>query len=179
VLLQIDKLKRRPRRIEIDAPAADFPVLRELIELGTVAFEEPIHGTLTATWAGNIIEVSGNLETRVTSSCARCLKPITSHLDIEPLLCYSELTGDEEIVADEVELEGDELGLIRFSGTEIDLQPDIEQEVVMALPQQLLCQERCKGLCPLCGIDLNHGQCRCEPPVFHAGLAALKNFRVE
>ena len=69
--------------------------------------------------------------------------------------------------------------LPRYTGTEIDLRPDIEQEIIMALPQQQLCAEDCRGLCPSCGIDLNQGQCDCERPVFHTGLAALKNFRIE
>ena len=179
MLIQIDKLKRRPRQIEIDEQASEFSVLRELIDQGTVVFEDNIRGTLTATWAGKIVEVAGNLRTTITSSCGRCLKPITSHLQIEVLLCYSDLAGDEEHVAEEVELNSEDLGLITYSGTEIDLRPDIQQEIIMAIPQQLVCEDACRGLCPNCGIDLNRGRCTCEPPVFHAGLAALKNFRLE
>ena len=179
MLIQIDRLKRRPRQIEINEQASDFPVLRELTEQGTIVFEDAIRGTLTASWAGKIVEVAGHLETSVTSTCARCLKPISSHLEIEVLLCYTELAADEERVADEVEIQSEELGLITFSGTEIDLRPDVEQEVVMVLPQQLLCEDGCKGLCPVCGIDLNRERCTCELPVFHPGLAALKNFRLE
>lgn len=179
MIIQIDKLKRQPRQIEIDEQASGFSVLHELAEQETVVFEDAIRGTLTATWAGKIVEVSGHLETTVTLSCARCLKSITSHLEIEALLCYSELAVDEEHVAEEVEIQSEDLGLITFSGTEIDLRPDVEQEIIMALPQQLLCEEGCKGLCPVCGIDLNLGSCKCVPPVFHAGLAALKNFRLE
>ena len=179
MIIQIDKLKRRPRQIEIDEQASGFPVLRELTEQAAVVFEDAIRGTLTATWAGKIVEVAGNLETTVTILCARCLKPITSHLEIEALLCYSDLAVNEEQVAEEVEIQSEDLGLITFSGTEIDLRPDIEQEIVMALPQQLLCEDGCKGLCPVCGIDLNRGRCSCTPPVFHAGLAALKNLRLE
>ena len=179
MLIQIDKLKRRPRQIELDEHASGFAVLRDLVDQGAIDFEERIRGTLTASRAGKIIEVSGLLETTVTSSCRRCLKPVTSHLEIEVLLCYSDLSDEEAEVAEELEIQREELGLIAFSGTEIDLRPDIEQEIIMALPQQLLCAEHCRGLCPSCGIDLNQDQCRCEQPVLHAGLAALKNFRIK
>jgi uncharacterized protein len=179
VLIQIDKLKRRPRRIEIGEDASGFAVLRELIDQGTVEFKAPIRGTLSATWAGSIIEVAGHLSTTVTLSCRRCLKPVTSHLEIAILLCYSELAEHDDAVAEELEIRSEELGLITFSGPEIDLRPDIEQEIVMALPPQLLCEEDCRGLCPSCGIDLNQAQCACEKPVLHAGLEALKNFRIE
>jgi len=179
VLIQIDKLKRRPRRIEIDEQATGFTFLGELIDQGTIVFKDTIHGTLTATWVGKIIEVAGNLETTVTSLCGRCLKPVVSPLHVQLLLCYSDLVNDETNVVEDLEIQGEELGLITYSGTEIDLRPDIEQEIIMALPQQLLCGDGCKGLCPVCGIDLNQGHCTCDPPVFHAGLAALKSFRVE
>ncbi len=179
MLIQIDKLKRRPRKIEFDEDASDFTVLRDLVDQGVVDFDDTIHGNLTTSWAGNIIEVAGNLETTVISSCGRCLKPVSSHLEIEVLLCYSDQSDDATDLTEETEIPREEVGLIQFSGTEIDLRPDIEQEIIMALPQQLLCSEECRGLCPSCGIDLNEGQCHCERPVFHAGLAALKNFRIE
>ncbi len=179
MLIQIDKLKRRPRQIEIDEDASGFTVLRDLVDQGAVDFKDRIRGSLTASWVGQIIEVTGHLETTVALACGRCLKPVTSHLEMELLLCYSDLSGDQAAVAEQLELQREDLGLISFAGPEIDLRPDIEQEIIMALPQHLLCTAQCRGLCPLCGIDLNQGQCRCEKPVFHAGLAALKNFRIE
>ena len=180
VLIQIDKLKRRPRQIVIDEQATDFAILHDLVEEGTILFSEKIHGTLEAVWAGDIIEVTGRLATTVTSSCGRCLVPVTEQLIIPVLLCYAGLDDDGELtVAEDVELTNQELGLITYSGTEIDLRPDLEQEIIMALPQQTLCDESCKGLCPVCGRNLNQGGCECAPPVFHAGLAALKNFKAE
>jgi uncharacterized protein len=34
---------------------------------------------------------------------------------------------------------------------------------MLALPSRRLCREECKGLCPVCGADLNAGECACEP----------------
>jgi len=180
VLIQIDKLKRRPRQINLNEQATDFPVLRELIEQGTVAFNEAISGTLEVTWAGDVIEVAGLLTTQVTSPCSRCLMPVVGQLEIQVILCYAGKEDSEEAApGEDIEIQSEELGLIPFSGPEIDLRPDLDQEIIMALPQQPLCQETCKGLCPLCGCNLNQVSCDCEPPVFHAGLGALKNFKVK
>ena len=179
MLLKIDELKGRPRQIEIDEQAANFEVLHELIDQGALEFKAPVRGLLNATWAGSIIEVAGQLETTVILPCGRCLTPVASHLVIDVLICYSDLADDDGAAAEELEVRGEELGLITYTGTEIDLRPDVEQDIIMALPQQLLCADDCRGLCPTCGIDLNQGQCQCERPVFHAGLAALKNFRIE
>jgi uncharacterized protein len=179
VLIQIDKLKRRPRQIAIDEQAVDFLLLRALIDQGAVAFNEKICGSLEVARAGDIIEVSGRLKTTVTSFCSRCLTPVTDQIELPVMLCYAGVDdGDEAPVAEEVEIQTEELGLISFSGNEIDLRPDLEQEIVMAMPQRSLCREACQGLCPVCGNNLNKGQCDCESPVFHAGLAALKNFKV-
>ena len=42
MLIQIDKLKRRPRQIELDEHASGFVVLRDLVDQGAVDFEERI-----------------------------------------------------------------------------------------------------------------------------------------
>lgn len=179
MLIQTDKLKRRPRQIDIEEPARGFVVLHELIEQGVVAFNAPIRGSLTAVWAGQIIEVTGQLTTSVTIPCGRCLTPVSSDLRIDVQLCYRGRHGEEEPLPDEQEVKTEELGLIAFSGTDIDLRPDIDQEIIMALPPQVVCGSDCQGLCPVCGSNRNLEPCTCEPPVFHAGLAALKNFKVD
>jgi uncharacterized protein len=179
VLIQIDKLKRRPRQIVIDEQAADFAVLHDLIEQGAVVFNDRIHGILEATWVGDIIEVTGRLSTTVTSPCGRCLMPVTDLLNIPIMLCYAGLDEDGELPIDEdIELDSEELGLIPFSGIEIDIRSDLEQEIIMALPQRPLCNETCRGLCPVCGCNMNQEHCECVAPVFHSGLGALKNFKI-
>jgi uncharacterized protein len=179
VLIHVDKLKRQPRQIEIDESANDFPVLRDLADQGTATFDEKLNGLLTATWAGDIIEVTGHVNTVVNMSCARCLAPVSTPLEVDVQLCYSGSKDEDVDDIEDVELHSEALGLIPFSGQEIDLRSDLEQEIVMALPQQLLCRESCQGLCPVCGANQNNQQCVCEKPVLHAGLAALKDFKVE
>jgi len=180
VLIQIDKLKRRPRQIVIDEQADDFTVLHDLVTEGTILFKDKIHGNLEAAWAGDIIEVSGRLATTVTSSCGRCLMPVTEQLIIPVQLCYAGIDDDgEPALTEDIELTNGELGLIPYSGSEIDLRPDLEQEIIMALPQLTLCKNSCKGLCPVCGCNLNQASCECVLPVFHAGLSALKNFKAK
>jgi uncharacterized protein len=179
VLIQIEKLKRRPRQIVVEEQATDFPVLRELTAQSTVICNDKIRGSLEAARAGDIIEVNGHLGTTVTMPCSRCLMPVTESLDIPVMLCYAEAEADGvNATGGEVELQREDLGLIPFTGPEIDMRPDLEQEILMALPQRPLCNESCKGLCPVCGCNLNQDGCDCDLPVFHAGLAALKNFKV-
>ena len=179
MLILIDKLKRQPRQIVVDEQGADFPVLKDLIEHGDVAFNETINGTLQVTRVGDVVKVSGRLSASVTSPCGRCLTPVISQLDVPVMLCYvNDDDGKAAPLGEEDELQREELGLIQFSAPEIDLRPDLDQEIVMSLPQQPLCKETCKGLCPVCGNNLNQNSCDCESPNFHAGLAALKNIKI-
>ena len=179
MLIQIDKLKRRPRQIVIDEQATDFPILRGLVECEAIIFNDAIQGTCEATWAGDVIVVTGQLATTVTSPCCRCLAPVISQVHIPVNLSYAGKGDEDAPVVEDLEIQSEEIGLIPFSGPEIDLRPDLEQEIIMALPQQLLCREACQGLCPVCGCNLNQDSCDCEPPVFHAGLAALKSFKIK
>lgn len=180
MLLQTDKLKRRPRQIHIDEQAVCFPLLQDLVARGDVEFNANIAGTLEAVWTKKVVEVTGRLTTAVTSACSRCLTPVVRKLEIDVALSYSsDSCLEESRLADEVELAGQELALIHYSGNEIDLQPDIAEEIVMALPQQALCKESCAGLCLTCGTNLNDDQCTCGPPVLHLGLAALKNLKLK
>lgn len=36
--------------------------------------------------------------------------------------------------------------------------------VLLSRPQKYLCKEECKGLCPVCGKNLNDGECGCKVP---------------
>ncbi|RJP74921.1 MAG: DUF177 domain-containing protein [Candidatus Zixiibacteriota bacterium] len=51
---------------------------------------------------------------------------------------------------------GDEdFGIIPKGATELDLSQEIRDLVMLNLPSPLLCREDCRGLCPVCGADLN------------------------
>ena len=44
---------------------------------------------------------------------------------------------------------------------EIDLTEDIREDILITLPQRLLCKKNCKGLCFSCGQNLNLKKCSC------------------
>ncbi|MBF0572066.1 MAG: DUF177 domain-containing protein [Candidatus Omnitrophica bacterium] len=43
----------------------------------------------------------------------------------------------------------------------IDLGEEIRQEIIMANPARILCNNDCKGICPKCGVNLNTEKCKC------------------
>lgn len=88
--------------------------------------------------------VSGTVAGLAEGECARCLRPITTELEvaIQELFAYPDSTTDATT-------EQDEVG--RLQGDLIDLQPAVRDAVVLALPSSPLCRDDCAGLCPGCG----------------------------
>ncbi|MDE6735845.1 MAG: DUF177 domain-containing protein [Desulfovibrio sp.] len=44
----------------------------------------------------------------------------------------------------------------------LDLAAVCWEQFMLSLPVAPLCKEECKGLCPVCGANLNEGECGCE-----------------
>lgn len=64
-----------------------------------------------------------------------------------------------------VEVEEGDLDLFGYVGENIDLEPLVREQFVLAIPYAPLCKEDCKGLCSQCGADLNLAACSCAPLV--------------
>ena len=47
-------------------------------------------------------------------------------------------------------------------GGALDLNELAISDMLVELPTKFLCSEDCEGLCPICGHNLNHGDCGCE-----------------
>jgi uncharacterized protein len=47
----------------------------------------------------------------------------------------------------------------------LDLDQLVEEDVNLAIPSKYLCNPDCKGLCSICGKNLNENQCDCKAPV--------------
>jgi uncharacterized protein len=92
--------------------------------------------------------VTGTMSAPTTGECARCLTPITGHVEIDltELFAYPDSTTEATTEADEV-------------GHVVDNSVDLEQPIVdavgLALPFSPLCGPDCQGLCPDCGIPMS------------------------
>ena len=47
----------------------------------------------------------------------------------------------------------------------LNLDELVEEDVNLALPSKYLCNKNCKGLCSICGKNLNKSECDCKAPV--------------
>ncbi len=100
-----------------------------------------------------------------SASCDRCLEPIvkTYTIPIKRTL-VTKLFGEPN---DEI---------IQLTDYKLELKELCFTEVIVGIPNKHLCREDCKGLCPVCGKNLNFGECDCKTESVDPRLADLAQF---
>ena len=178
--IHIDQLVDTELRLEFEEKPESFPVLAQMIKKGEFDFSAPIKSRLRVFRIGDFIEVEGVFETTTHLVCGRCLKEFETRLASNIALTYTSENFDEkeDLSRDEIELSPEDAGLIPFNGDRIDLRQGVQEQVVMAIPVRPLCHEKCKGLCPQCGADLNPGDCGCDRTPRNTQFSALKNLKL-
>jgi len=140
-------------------------------------FETPLRAEVKIKKTGRSVWIEGKVETTLRLECVRCLKEFTSpfsttfDLTLHPV---KEAPSDEE-----VELGSEELESSFFEGEEIHLSEIAYEQIFLELPYQPVCQEGCKGLCPICGGDLNLSSCECVKEEFPSGFSGLKKLKLD
>ena len=56
----------------------------------------------------------------------------------------------------------------------VELDEIVISDILLNLPQKNLCRSDCKGLCQICGQNLNHGECQCDKRSVDPRLEILK-----
>jgi uncharacterized protein len=130
---------------------------------------------LRATRDGEEVRLAGTLKARVAFDCDRCLTPLSIPVEQSFDLLYVHPTRSS--ANDEKELGGDDLSVAFYQGQAIDLDDVVREQIEFALPMHRLCREDCKGLCQLCGANLNEGLCGCESKELDPRWAALKELK--
>jgi DUF177 domain-containing protein len=121
--------------------------------------------------------LAGTVKTTLELSCSRCLEPLTCPVDAAFDLRYQPRT--ENTGEDEREIQEDDLSTAFYENEEIDLGQLMREQFYLSVPMKPLCQEGCRGLCPVCGTNLNRGACACRRDWVDPRLAALKELRTK
>jgi uncharacterized protein len=69
------------------------------------------------------------------------------------------------------------MGVDIVEGEQIDLKELAREQILLNLPEQVVCSEACKGLCEKCGADRNTDECRCGNDDIDPRWAALKGLK--
>lgn len=92
--------------------------------------------------------VQSKFKANVSVQCVHCLIDFWQQLEID----FSELYAFTNRSVSES-------GLIMPEDGHIDIEPLVREYMVLEIPINPVCKPACKGLCPVCGEDLNQATC--------------------
>lgn len=159
------------RGIAVDVTLSEAEIRPEGVEAFPVDSVR-VHGTLAL--INDEFVFQGSVAGSFQYPCGRCLESAAFPFCVEAVWVFAEAVApragnrmeddaDEEVIAFAIE------------GNEIDLAPQVWEEIVLATPVKVLCREDCAGLCPQCGANLNRDMCTCrtDDSMENKGLAGL------
>ncbi len=135
--------------------------------------KQPFSGYFKLKKLGIEVKLEGFLKGVITLECDRCLAlydfPIEHkfNIDIKPLASLN-LEEEKELSEEEMEVSFYENSWISF----YDL---LKEEIFLNLPYKNLCNPDCKGICPICGANLNENPCNCKGYKKESPFSILKN----
>ena len=131
---------------------------------------------LTVKRSSMMFEMNFQIEGVVMVPCDRCLEPVATVFDLN----ISRITKGN--VTDESEVESEDLDEANYiDGYTLDVDQLVGSEILIGWPTKILCSEDCKGICNVCGQNLNQGTCNCEDTSLDPRMSVIrdvfKNFK--
>ncbi len=136
---------------------------------------EPLDVRATAELVDGQIRIEGELQTKIELVCARCLEPVLEEVVREFDLFYRPLPKGTKPEEERLKADDTEIGF--YQGEGVFLADVLSEQVLLALPMKAICRSDCRGLCPSCGANLNHEECRCETHATDSRLAPLARLK--
>lgn len=126
------------------------------IEKGTdeYIFDKPVKWEADISNTGGALFVSGIAIADARTTCARCLGVADIHLEGE-IEEYFLINPENQLSEDDEDIEYAALP----DDKRIDMIPLVQTALILELPLVPICKPDCQGLCPICGADLNTGEC--------------------
>ncbi len=120
---------------------------------------------------------SGELCGMMNLNCSRCLSRYDYNFTeiLELVLLPEEMTMD--VREEELMLNEEDLKVHYYKEDCLDLGDIVREQLVLAVPMKPLCRKNCKGLCSVCGVNINEHDCGCERQNIDPRLAGLAEIR--
>jgi uncharacterized protein len=126
----------------------EFDFREERLTLGGDIHLNAFTGHLLLNRTPQGVIAQGDFTAAVPAECARCLKDFVTSVPVrlEELFVYPPQNATDALLA---------IG----EDAHLDLEPVLRDFLVVNQPTRPLCRPDCKGLCPVCGNDLNEVEC--------------------
>lgn len=113
------------------------------------------------------LSITGSTKVTLMIPCDRCLEDVSYPLEIQ-----FEKEVDMNQSDEERRKALDELSYIE--GYNLDVDKLVCSEMLVSWPSKVLCKEDCKGICSVCGTNLNLKTCDCEPTDLDPRMAKIQ-----
>ena len=117
----------------------------------------------------------GSVKTELELTCSRCVEPF--RMDVDAPFDIRFMPVSEAAADVEKEVAEEDLETSYYREDRVDLNELLREQFYLALPMKPLCVDDCRGLCTLCGINLNTGACECAPVWEDPRLSPLKQLK--
>ena len=118
--------------------------------------------------------IEGQAKMLLEVPCDRCLESVQVPFVLE-FTKNVDLQESSEVQSDDL----DEKNYI--DGYNLDVDKLLYNEILIGWPMKILCSEDCKGICNVCGQNLNQGTCDCEDTSLDPRMSVIrdvfKNFK--
>jgi uncharacterized protein len=125
-------------------------------------FLEPVKIKIEIHKENEKVFVSGRVSTTLSLTCSRCLSPYPFKIDSYFDLVYYPIEDFLREEEPEKELKEADFESMFYRENIIDIDSLVLEQINLTIPMKPLCSESCKGLCPVCGTNLNEGECGCK-----------------
>jgi uncharacterized protein len=141
-----------------------IPFSEAVAEIAPDLTVSDLRGEITLTRTPQGLYVQGKLTAQSTGECSRCLDAATVMLTgrLGEMYYYPAHTAPAD-------------GLSIPEDLNLDLAPEIRDDMLLSQPMHVLCRPDCQGLCPTCGVNRNLEQCDCVDDDSDPRLAKLKD----
>ncbi len=120
---------------------------------GAPVFAQDVRTHVRLQKSGHMYRVTLDCETSVHLVCDRCLSEVMHPVEGRFEIIFSERKRDDLEDSDDWRV------FDPRQTNQIELDKDVHDTLILALPGKTLCQENCRGLCPECGANLNERLC--------------------
>lgn len=112
--------------------------------------------------------IQGETDVTLSIPCDRCLEEVSVeiHLIIDRNYLFDEAALEEDEDAEDTDY---------MTGSDLDIDRIIYDEILVNWPMKVLCREDCKGICRRCGTNLNYKTCSCDRTEPDPRMAAIQD----
>lgn len=113
---------------------------------------------------GAFLEVTGQILGQARFICGRCLEPYSVKVEIPFQEDFKQGAPESDQDAE----------VSWYQGESIDIAGTVSENLILSEPIKQVCREECRGLCPVCGKNLNMENCTCTTDAINPKFAILQ-----